>query len=89
MPDHQTPSLEINFRTRKDAEVATVQGRHFKDRTLSVTWVTQTGQPAAPAPAEAEEAPAVQEQLQNQENETAKEDELDADGDVRLFLFIF
>jgi len=72
----------MNFRTRKDAEVAFVQGRHFKDRTLSVTWVTQTGQPAAPAPAEAEEAPAVQEQIQN---ETAKEDDLDAVGDVSHF----
>jgi RNA-binding protein 26 len=88
VPDHQTPSLEITFRTRKDAEVAFVQGRHFKDRTLSVTWVAQGGQQAAAAPAGTEEAaaePEEEEKSQNQENETEK-DELDADGDVSFLI---
>lgn len=30
----------INFKSRKEAEVALVKGRTFQDRLLSITWVS-------------------------------------------------
>jgi hypothetical protein len=36
--DSQTPSLDLMFKTRKDAESALIQGRNFRDRVLTVTW---------------------------------------------------
>ncbi|CAB3362960.1 Hypothetical predicted protein [Cloeon dipterum] len=79
VPDHQTPSLEVTFRTRKDAEVALTQGKHFKDRTLSVTWAVQSGPPTIAATAESNNASAEPEDDgQNRENELEKADaELD------------
>ncbi|XP_065343742.1 RNA-binding protein 26 isoform X3 [Cloeon dipterum] len=79
VPDHQTPSLEVSFRTRKDAEVALIQGKHFKDRTLSVTWAVQSGPPIIAATAELNNASAEPEDDgQNRENELEKADaELD------------
>ncbi|XP_014259670.1 RNA-binding protein 26 isoform X6 [Cimex lectularius] len=38
--DDATPSLVLNFKLRKDAEVALTKGRNFHDRLLSVTWAT-------------------------------------------------
>ncbi|XP_012288522.1 RNA-binding protein 26 isoform X2 [Orussus abietinus] len=38
--DDATPSIVINFKSRKEAEVALVKGRTFQDRLLSVTWVS-------------------------------------------------
>ncbi|KAK0077937.1 hypothetical protein PV325_003260 [Microctonus aethiopoides] len=38
--DDATPSIVINFKSRKEAEVAMVKGRTFQDRLLSVTWVS-------------------------------------------------
>lgn len=38
--DDATPSIVINFKSRKEAEVALVKGRAFQDRLLSVTWVS-------------------------------------------------
>lgn len=40
MVDDATPSIVINFKSRKEAEVALIKGRTFQDRLLSVTWVT-------------------------------------------------
>ncbi|XP_017772028.1 PREDICTED: RNA-binding protein 26 isoform X2 [Nicrophorus vespilloides] len=36
--DASTPSVVLNYKTRKEAEFAVVKGKHFQDRTLSVTW---------------------------------------------------
>ncbi|KRT84819.1 RNA binding protein [Oryctes borbonicus] len=36
--DAATPSIVLNYKTRKEAEVAIIKGKHFQDRTLSVTW---------------------------------------------------
>lgn len=38
--DDATPSIVINFKSRKEAEVAMIKGRTFQDRLLSVTWVS-------------------------------------------------
>ncbi|RLU20981.1 hypothetical protein DMN91_007597 [Ooceraea biroi] len=38
--DDATPSIVINFKSRKEAEVALVKGRTFQDRLLSITWVS-------------------------------------------------
>lgn len=38
--DDATPSIVINFKSRKEAEVALMKGRTFQDRLLSVTWVS-------------------------------------------------
>lgn len=38
--DDATPSIVINFKSRKEAEVAFVKGRTFQDRLLSITWVS-------------------------------------------------
>ncbi|XP_071442055.1 RNA-binding protein 26 isoform X2 [Hetaerina americana] len=41
--DESTPSLVINYRTRKEAEGALLQGRVFQDRLLSLTWWSEGG----------------------------------------------
>ncbi|KAG8225803.1 hypothetical protein J437_LFUL005610, partial [Ladona fulva] len=41
--DESTPSLVIKYRTRKEAEVALLQGRVFQDRLLSLTWWSEGG----------------------------------------------
>ncbi|XP_017877205.1 RNA-binding protein 26 [Ceratina calcarata] len=38
--DDATPSIVINYKSRKEAEVALVKGRTFQDRLLSITWVS-------------------------------------------------
>ncbi|KAG6798124.1 RNA-binding protein 26 isoform X1 [Apis laboriosa] len=38
--DDATPSIVINFKSRKEAEIALVKGRTFQDRLLSITWVS-------------------------------------------------
>lgn len=38
--DDATPSIVINFKSRKEAEVALMKGRTFQDRVLSITWVS-------------------------------------------------
>ncbi|XP_034934602.1 RNA-binding protein 26-like isoform X2 [Chelonus insularis] len=38
--DDATPSIVLNFKSRKEAEVAMAKGRTFQDRLLSVTWVS-------------------------------------------------
>ncbi|XP_066593102.1 RNA-binding protein 26 isoform X2 [Prorops nasuta] len=40
MEDDATPSIVINYKSRKEAEVALVKGRTFQDRLLSITWVS-------------------------------------------------
>ncbi|XP_066904678.1 RNA-binding protein 26 isoform X6 [Halyomorpha halys] len=40
LSDDATPSLVINYKSRKDAEKAILKGRNFHDRLLSVTWAT-------------------------------------------------
>ncbi|XP_058799557.1 RNA-binding protein 26 isoform X2 [Phymastichus coffea] len=37
--DDATPSIVINYKSRKEAELAMSKGRNFQDRTLSITWV--------------------------------------------------
>ncbi|XP_059487919.1 RNA-binding protein 26 isoform X2 [Neocloeon triangulifer] len=83
VPDHQTPALELTFRTRKDAEVALVQGKQFKDRTLSVTWVAQVAPQAAAAPTEIATAE-VEDDGQNQENEKVTEGDLEVEASLEL-----
>lgn len=39
--DPSTPSIALNYRSRKEAEVALLKGKHFQDRTLSITWCTE------------------------------------------------
>ncbi|XP_046476145.1 RNA-binding protein 26 isoform X5 [Neodiprion pinetum] len=67
MVDDATPSIVINFKSRKEAEVALVKGRTFQDRLLSVTWVTGhhlhrggggNANSNIPQPARSEQAPA-------------------------------
>ncbi|KAK7869794.1 hypothetical protein R5R35_008321 [Gryllus longicercus] len=36
--DDSTPSIILNYKSRKEAELAMVKGRTFQDRLLSVTW---------------------------------------------------
>lgn len=36
--DPSTPHVILNYRSRKEAEQALTRGKHFQDRTLSVTW---------------------------------------------------
>ncbi|XP_030748092.1 RNA-binding protein 26 [Sitophilus oryzae] len=36
--DTSLPSITVNYKTRKDAEIALIKGKHFQDRTLSITW---------------------------------------------------
>ncbi|KAF7284043.1 zinc finger protein swm [Rhynchophorus ferrugineus] len=36
--DASLPSVTINYKVRKDAEIALGKGKHFQDRTLSITW---------------------------------------------------
>ncbi|KAG5882370.1 hypothetical protein JTB14_036294 [Gonioctena quinquepunctata] len=38
--DSSLPSITLNYKTRKEAEVALLKGKHFQDRTLSITWST-------------------------------------------------
>lgn len=38
--DDTTPSIVINYKSRKEAEVAMLKGRTFQDRLLSITWVS-------------------------------------------------
>ena len=38
--DDATPSIVINYKSRKEAELAMSKGRNFQDRTLSITWVS-------------------------------------------------
>lgn len=39
MVDDATPSIVINYKSRKEAELAMSKGRNFQDRVLSITWV--------------------------------------------------
>ncbi|XP_066144264.1 zinc finger protein swm [Euwallacea fornicatus] len=36
--DASLPSITLSYKTKKDAENALVKGKHFQDRTLSITW---------------------------------------------------
>ncbi|XP_056638480.1 zinc finger protein swm isoform X1 [Diorhabda sublineata] len=36
--DSSLPSITLNYKTRKDAEMALLKGKNFQDRTLSITW---------------------------------------------------
>lgn len=36
--DATLPSITLNYKTRKEAEMALLKGKHFQDRTLSITW---------------------------------------------------
>lgn len=36
--DPTLPSVTFNFKNRKDSEAALLKGKHFEDRTLSITW---------------------------------------------------
>ncbi|XP_066991429.2 RNA-binding protein 26 isoform X2 [Anabrus simplex] len=36
--DDSTPSIVLNYKSRKEAELAMLKGRTFQDRLLSVTW---------------------------------------------------
>jgi RNA-binding protein 26 len=36
--DSTLPSITLNYKTRKEAEMALLKGKHFQDRTLSITW---------------------------------------------------
>lgn len=45
--DPSTPSIALNYRIRKEAEVALLKGKHFQDRTLSITWCTEAQLSAA------------------------------------------
>ncbi|CAG9829792.1 unnamed protein product [Diabrotica balteata] len=36
--DNSLPSITLNYKTRKEAEMALLKGKHFQDRTLSITW---------------------------------------------------
>lgn len=38
--DDATPSIVLNYKSRKEAELAMSKGRNFQDRTLSITWVS-------------------------------------------------
>jgi len=38
--DDAVPSLILNYKSRKEAEVALLKGRSFGDRLLSITWFT-------------------------------------------------
>ncbi|KAJ8688500.1 hypothetical protein QAD02_024295 [Eretmocerus hayati] len=38
--DDATPSIVLNYQSRKEAELAMTKGRNFQDRTLSITWVS-------------------------------------------------
>lgn len=38
--DDATPSIVINYKSRKEAELAMLKGRTFQDRLLSITWVS-------------------------------------------------
>ncbi|XP_011499699.1 PREDICTED: RNA-binding protein 26 [Ceratosolen solmsi marchali] len=38
--DDATPSIVINYKSRKEAELAMSKGRNFQDRVLSITWVS-------------------------------------------------
>ncbi|KAH0549780.1 hypothetical protein KQX54_014023 [Cotesia glomerata] len=38
--DDATPSIVLNFKSRKEAEIAMLKGRTFQDRLLSVTWIS-------------------------------------------------
>ena len=39
--DDATPSIVLNYKSRKEAEVAMLKGRTFQDRLLSITWVSE------------------------------------------------
>ncbi|PNF30064.1 hypothetical protein B7P43_G05352 [Cryptotermes secundus] len=41
--DESTPSIILNYKSRKEAEVAMVKGRTFQDRLLSITWCNNPG----------------------------------------------
>ncbi|XP_060533115.1 zinc finger protein swm [Cylas formicarius] len=41
--DSSLPSITLNYKARKEAETAMLKGKHFQDRTLSVTWSTGGG----------------------------------------------
>ncbi|KAL1500976.1 hypothetical protein ABEB36_006386 [Hypothenemus hampei] len=41
--DASLPSISLNYKTRKEAETALLKGKHFQDRTLSITWQTGSG----------------------------------------------
>ncbi|XP_021927945.1 RNA-binding protein 26-like isoform X3 [Zootermopsis nevadensis] len=41
--DESTPSIILNYKSRKEAEVAMVKGRTFQDRLLSITWCSNPG----------------------------------------------
>jgi len=41
--DESTPSIILNYKSRKEAEVAMLKGRTFQDRLLSVTWCNNPG----------------------------------------------
>ncbi|GBP42889.1 Zinc finger protein swm [Eumeta japonica] len=36
------PELTLQYRARAQAELAALRGRHYNDRTLSITWVTNS-----------------------------------------------
>ncbi|CAG9767759.1 unnamed protein product [Ceutorhynchus assimilis] len=36
--DTSLPSITLNYKTRAEAESALLKGKHFQDRTLSITW---------------------------------------------------
>lgn len=41
--DESTPSIILNYKSRKEAEVAMLKGRTFQDRLLSITWCNNPG----------------------------------------------
>ncbi|KAK3920131.1 Zinc finger protein swm [Frankliniella fusca] len=48
--DDAVPSLVLNYKSRKEAELAMTKGRNFGDRLLSITWHASVPRPGRNAP---------------------------------------
>ncbi|XP_012539227.1 RNA-binding protein 26 isoform X1 [Monomorium pharaonis] len=82
--DDATPSIVINFKSRKEAEVALVKGRTFQDRLLSITWVS--GHHLHRGGAGTNSSTSIQLSSRSEQNASAVDEDIDLEGTEALLL---
>ncbi|KAF2359100.1 RNA recognition motif domain [Trinorchestia longiramus] len=77
--DGQTPSVTVEYSTRRHAEKAIAEGRMLGDRLLTITWVSEHRASALPP------VPSTQKYLDVQYDPASQHDEDDDDDDGNIF----
>ncbi|CAH2056101.1 unnamed protein product, partial [Iphiclides podalirius] len=67
------PELVLQYRARAQAELAVQLARHYNDRTLSITWVTNTKTINAAQPAQVQNGDSTQDEPKENEKRDSEE----------------